>query len=403
MDSRVDQFLFELGRGGIALAVGQTGAAGQLLHFGEGNVHLGRVDVGTAAALEVGILGRAADHGDVTRVAQGQHPVVLEQHNAFPGDPARQGVVFRQGGLHGLRTLPAFGGGGGLEDDIQNTAHGFVQQRFVQFATAHGRDHRLHPAVAGAGHFQVQTALQRLHPVMDGAPVGHHQTLEAPLAFEDVHQQFVVFGAIGAVELVVRAHHRPRPRLFHCRLEGRQVKLAQRALVDPGVDTEAFALLVVGGEVLQGGADALALHAVDVAGCQLAGQIGVFGKILKIAPAEGRALHVYPGAEHHIDPQGNGFFRQRLPQLAHQLHIPGGGQTGGRGEAGGWQALRAHGVDIRDMAHPVGAVGHEQLWHAQAGHRRRRPHAGARAERRLLFQGHLLDDGLQLFHLIAAD
>jgi hypothetical protein len=50
------------------------------------------------------------------------------------------------------------------------------------------------------------------------------------------------------------------------RLEGRQVDFAQRALVDLGVDAEALELLVVGGEVLERRAHALALHAVDQAG-----------------------------------------------------------------------------------------------------------------------------------------
>ena len=63
----VDQVGPEAVVGGIAFAVGQLGAAGQLLQLVEGHVHLGGVDVRAAAALEVRLLRRAADHGDALR------------------------------------------------------------------------------------------------------------------------------------------------------------------------------------------------------------------------------------------------------------------------------------------------------------------------------------------------
>ena len=79
----------------------------------------------------------------------------------------------------------------------QDAAHRFVQHGLVQLAAAHGLDHRLHPARLRAGHLQVQAALQRRHPVVHRAPVGDDQALEAPLVLEDVHQQLVMFGAVG--------------------------------------------------------------------------------------------------------------------------------------------------------------------------------------------------------------
>ena len=234
---------------------------------------------------------------------------------------------------------------------------------------------------------------------MDRAPVGDHEAFKAPLFLENRCQQLMVLGAIGPVELVVGAHDRPGPRLFHCGLEGRQVDLAQCALVDGCVDAEALGFLVVRRKVLQRGADALALNAFDVAGCQFAGQVGIFGEILEVAPAEGRALHVDAGTEHHVHAQGDGFGCQRLAQFVDQLPVPRRGQAGGGRETGGGQAGRAQGMDVDHAAQAVGAVSHKELRHAQASHRRRRPGAGARAERRLLFQGHLLEDGLEVVHV----
>jgi hypothetical protein len=132
--------------------------------------------------------------------------------------------------------------------------------------------------------------LQRGDAIVHRAPIGDHQALEAPLVFENVHQ--VVFRAVDAVEFVVGAHHGPGLRLFDGSLERRQVDLAQGALVHLGADGHALVFLVVGGKVLERSANALALHAVDQAGRQLAGQEGVLGKVLEVAPADRRALHV---------------------------------------------------------------------------------------------------------------
>ena len=59
-----------------------------------------------------------------------------------------------------------------------------------------GFDHRLRAARLRAGHLQVEAALERLHPVVHRAPVGDHQSVEAPLVLEDIHEQRVVLGAV---------------------------------------------------------------------------------------------------------------------------------------------------------------------------------------------------------------
>ena len=69
------------------------------------------------------------------------------------------------------------------------------------------------------------------------------------------------------------------------RLERRQVELAQRALVDLGVDGHALGLGVVGDEVLDGGADAAGLHALDVGDADPAGEERVLGEALEVAAA----------------------------------------------------------------------------------------------------------------------
>ena len=102
-------------------------------------------------------------------------------------------------------------------------------------------------------------------------------------------------GGVHAVDPVVGAHHRPRAGLGHDPLEGGQVDLAQRALVDVGADRIRSCFLVVGREVLHRRADALALQAPDAGGAEHAGQQRVLGVVLEVAPAQRRPLDVDPG------------------------------------------------------------------------------------------------------------
>ncbi len=89
----------------------------------------------------------------------------------------------------------ALGRFAGLEDNAQDAANGFIQDRLVQFAGADGFDDGLDAAVLRAGHFQIQPALQCSHPVAHGAPVRDDQPLEAPFIFQDIGQQVVMLGA----------------------------------------------------------------------------------------------------------------------------------------------------------------------------------------------------------------
>jgi hypothetical protein len=57
--------------------------------------------------------------------------------------------------------------------------------------------------------------------------------------------QLGVFGAVGAVDFVVGAHHGPGLGLGNGRFKGRQVNLAQRAFVHLSADRKALKFLVV--------------------------------------------------------------------------------------------------------------------------------------------------------------
>ena len=117
-------------------------------------------------------------------------------------------------------------------------------------------------------------------------------------------------------------------------LEGAQVDLAQRALVDVGGDPHAVGLLVVGGEVLERRADALALQAAHERRAEDAGDERVLGEVLEVAAAQRRALDVDAGAEQHGDVLRRGLLAERHADALEQLGVPGRAERHGRREAG---------------------------------------------------------------------
>ena len=72
-----------------------------------------------------------------------------------------------------------------------------------------------------------------------------------------------MFAAVNTIEAVISAHNRPRFRCLYSDLKASQVNFPQRAIIDNGVHVHAAQLLIVYGEVLQAGADALRLNTID--------------------------------------------------------------------------------------------------------------------------------------------
>ena len=120
-------------------------------------------------------------------------------------------------------------------------------------------------------------------------------------------------------------------------LKGGEVELAQRALVDQCVDAHAIELLVVGGEVLEGGPDTLRLDALDKGRAQLSRQPRILGKIFEVAPTQRVTLHVDAGPEQDRDPIGTCLSAERLADAAKERTVPR------RAERGcSWEACRRH-------------------------------------------------------------
>ncbi|GAB3855089.1 hypothetical protein GCM10027610_087680 [Dactylosporangium cerinum] len=288
--------------------------------------------------------------------------VVLQQDDApaghLPGKRVMGVRVERRAGVTG---------GERYAYQLRNPGNGGVQCGLIQRTTA---DRFHEPPVAvrvGTGHGEVEAGADRLDPVGDRAPVGHDETLVAPLAAQHLGQQPVVLGGEDPVDAVVRAHDRPRFRPRDNPLERAQVDLAQRALVDVGGDPHPVGLLAVDRVVLQGRTDAAALQAVDPLDREDAGEQRVLGEVLEVAAAERAALEVDAGAEQDLDVHGSGLVTEGFADPAGERRVPGRAERDRRREA----RRRLAGEQLRGvgqrLAHPVRAVGEHDVGHAGDG------------------------------------
>ncbi len=289
--SLVNHFLLERVIGWVAFGVGQFGLTSLGLQLLEWDCHLGRVDPRTATALEMGIFCRAANHGDMLLIPERKQAVVFEQNHPFGGNFPGQFVMR----VHVEVSL--IGSLFGFEHNVQDAADRFIKNGFIQFPGANRFHNLLYAPLLRTGHFKIKAGLERGHTVMYRSPIRDDQALEAPLVFENIGQQVVMFRAVHAVEFIVGTHHHPGFSLFNGFFKSGQVDFAQGAFIHFGADAEALEFLVVGGKVLDCGAHASALSAFDQASSHFPGQVGIFGVILEIATTKRGAFHVHAGTE----------------------------------------------------------------------------------------------------------
>lgn len=312
--------------------------------------------------------------------------VVLEQDRALRRQRAGQVVVVVDVEVrHGIlvRRRPTH--------ERQDPLDGVVEELLVEVAGTDGVDEGPGAPAARAGHLQVQARPQRGDGVLHRAPVGHDRPREAPLLAQDLGEQPGVLRGGDAVDLVVGAHHGGGVRLGHHALEGRQVDLAQRPLVDLGAHPHPVRLLVVGREVLEGRADAHGLLTAHVRCSEDAGQQRVLGVVLEVAAAQRRSLDVDAGPEDHLhterprlltDGRADPLGHRRVPAAPHGH---GWREAGRREAAGQTQVVRRAGLE----ADAVGAVGEDDGGHPDPVEGLGGPEVVAGQERRLLLEGEI--------------
>lgn len=258
------------------------------------------------------------------------------------------------------------GGAGGAVElvelglEVEDAAGHVVEARAGDAAFADGAQEGCLEEADGAPgvHLQVGAAQRAGEGVLEGAPVADDGAGEAPLALEEGVVEPGVVAAGDAVEAVVGAHDAEGAALFDGGLEGGQVKLAQGAGGGAGVDGVAVEFLAVDGEVLDAGGDVAGLDALDDGDGEGGGEGGILAEVFIVAPAEGGARQVEPGAEDDVLAAGAGLLAHGLAEAAGEGRVPGGGEGRERGEDGGGVGKVVLGAGIGEgVAAHLGADG----------------------------------------------
>ena len=85
--------------------------------------------------------------------------------------------------------------------------------------------------------FDIKPGNRAVGPVNAEHPIRMDKAVKAPIAAQDIGQQFMAMPAIWPVDLVIRAHH-ARAASIKDRLEMGEVNLAQRPRVHLDIDLE---------------------------------------------------------------------------------------------------------------------------------------------------------------------
>ncbi len=159
--------------------------------------------------------------------------------------------------------------------------------------------------------------------------VAHHPSLEAQLLLEDPGQQVRVLAAVGAVDLVIRAHDRAHLTFLYRHCERQCVDFLQRALVELSVDYVPVVLLRVHVVVLGSSNDMMTLDPLDVASGYLPGQHGILSESLEQATEDGDPGDVQLWTKQDVVPCGPRLQAQQVTILLSGGKIPSGRQCYG--------------------------------------------------------------------------
>ena len=127
--------------------------------------------------------------------------------------------------------------------------------------------------------------------------------LIAPLVAHHGLVQRLAQRAADKAEAVERLHQRLRLAHGHAAFKAAQRALAEGLLVEEVGDALAVDFLIVAGQVLGAGVDALGLHALhDGAGAEVV-HVGILGEVLEGAAAKGVRCRLAPGPQTSTTPR----------------------------------------------------------------------------------------------------
>jgi len=150
-------------------------------------------------------------------------------------------------------------------------------------------------------------------------------------------------------------------------LEGHEVQLTQRSLIDHRIDGASFELRVVSHEVLDRGEDPLRLDAAYVASSKEPGQQGVFRIALEIAAGQRMAMQIHGRRQEATTSPVKRLPSHKGAKPLRQCRVPAG--TNGRTTR---NTRGTRSAEAREGWAPcaVGPIGHPDLGDTQSVDRR---------------------------------
>ena len=302
---------------------------GDALHQVDG---VSLVDVARTCSTCDEVIGGDAEDGHVLHVLHRKGaPVVLEQYHTFGSRLTGDFGMSLEVGF--VAVLVAFEAR--RANDVLEDATGVaVKVSHGNGAIVHAFDDTVDFGLV-AGFHEVVAGNDSLHRAFLGTPVGHHDALVAPLVTQDGGEQSVALLGKFAVDLVVGRHHGPGISLLHGNLEALEVDFAQSTLADHFVDEGAVGLLRVDGEVLDAGADTLALNATNVGSSNLACYQRILGIVLEITSAKGRTMDVHAWSKEYVATVFEHLVADAMTYALDKFLVPRAGQSSAYGETCG--------------------------------------------------------------------
>ena len=287
-----------------------------------------------------------------------------------------------------------------VEEHPEDALHAFIHLFFGELSGSHRFHHQGVIFGCITGHFQIETGYDAIHPIRHRAPVRHDEALKAPVFSEHVRQQPFVFGAVYAVDLVVGAHNGLGLGFFDRCFKGWQIDFPQRSLGHLRGYAHPGSLLVIGRVVLDGSADVMALHAVDIGCRHFACQIRVFAHVLEVSAAQRAPLDADRRPQYHGKILRLAFLSNHIAHTVNQIPVKGGGRG-----AGGREADRLDGIVDSQvigafflLAKPMRAVRHHVRTDSQAFHSLRMPEIRAAQQGSLFLQRHFRNQFFNVSH-----
>ena len=234
----------------------------------------------------------------------------------------------------------------------------FVDGGLFDLTGLHGGNEILGVHEFGAGHLEIETVVAGGDAVVSRIPVGHEDALKTPLALEHLDVEEVVLRGVDAVDQVVGVHDGVDVGFGNRSFKRGEIDFAHGALVHVGAGIVAIELLIVEGVVLDGGDDALGLHAFNERNQQRGVQVRIFRKVLEIAAGNWRAGDVDAGTEEEVDAAGAGIAAEGFADLAGKIGVPTGGKRRATSVCGGGSP----------GAHAHRSIGHLEARQIDGGH-----------------------------------